>query len=257
MKSSMKGFLIPIFFLFIAGTLTFPITSNPQRSRDSIDYINLSISEDLIIDYFIESPVILGQDMLNIYVKNVSYTSPTGNIPSSEMEIYKYHIYSGDINNLAPIREGNLEWYNQSGIIWRNVNINLAWTGQGKFFVTVEFKTYAMTKSYETTAQDNILYSYERYSTLEIIIIALIIIGAIIGVVILFIVIRMKKQELSMKRTSKVSKKEIKVSQISKDELKKSKKKAEKKEHKEKGKTEVKEDLIFSVPKWEIDEDGE
>jgi hypothetical protein len=248
-KFSKKHFLL---FLFMGCSVVFfSIALDVSASENAI---TPSVSDTLTVDFHIKGPDLLKADLLSIYVDLVNYSGGAA-IPNTDMTLAKYHIYTGAIGSPLHVADGVLIW-DIDNLIWKKENINLAWTGQGKFFVSLEFKTEAMAQSYETDLKDQQYESsYERYNTIEVIIIAGAIIGAIIGAVIIIFVIRSKKQGVSIERKSKAPKRDIKITQISKDELKKGVKGKELKDRKEKGKTEIKEDLIFSVPQWEVDED--
>ncbi|MFO8019276.1 MAG: hypothetical protein R6U96_11615 [Promethearchaeia archaeon] len=206
-------------------------------------------TEELDIDFYVVGPSELERDQVNIEDVEV-YRNKT-RVTDNEMKVAKFHIYrnmEGD-----KILSGDLEWDGDKQV-WKKEGIDPAWTGNGKFHVTVEFQTEDMQESIETAISDEPRETYERENILEIIIQASIIIGIILLVGALIIGFYLKKQNTSLKRKSKKSEKPVKIKKINKKKIKDVKKTKEKKE-KEKGKTEETEDLIFSVPKWEDEEE--
>jgi len=244
-----KNKRILIFFLLLNITFFLKILNT--------NAINIELQReygDLNIEYVVAGPNSHNKDVLNIEaeVKNIN----TGNIIKEEdMKVHKYHVYS-DKEGKTEILSGDLK-FNDKKNDWEAENINLFWTGNGKFYVTVEFQTVNMSKSVETNISDDDKYTYIRASIWEYVIIAAIAVGVIIIVVLIIIGIRVKRRGVSIERKVKESKKELKIKTLTEEDLKKAKKKEKKKEvkKKEKGKTEISEDLIFSVPKWEVDDE--
>ena len=122
--------IILIFFLICScistmGLLTLMDSNLPK------DEINISSSDELIVHF----DIIVLEDKLNIYVRVVNYSNPVQAIPYSDLNIHKFHIYTGDKSNPAHVLEGNLDPYNQGNIVWIKRDISLAWTGQGKFYI--------------------------------------------------------------------------------------------------------------------------
>lgn len=207
--------------------------------------------DGLDIIYYVEGPNTLDQEILNIYVEVKS--ADTGEtIEISEIEVKKYHVYKDQAGN-EELMSGNLE-FSETNNQWEARNINLLWTGDGTFYVTIEFKTTDMAESIETEISTETAHQYSRTIIMETMIISSIIIVIIVIAALVFVVKRMKEKGTAISGKTKTDKSEIKIKQISKEELKK--KKTEKKKPK-KGKTEVKEDLIFEVPQWEVDDSDE
>ncbi len=121
-----------------------------------------------------------------------------------------------------------------------------------KYYVSLKFET-EQGEANETTIVDNLRSTFEisRESILPTII-AVICLTA--GVIAIIIVVGIKKSKKVDTKKPKEPKKDIKIKAISKDELKKAKK-VEKPKKQEKGKTEESEDLIFSVPQWEVEDE--
>ncbi len=209
--------------------------------------------EGLDISYIVAGPNSNNKDVLDI-VAEVRDNDSKSLISEDDMEVNKYHVYRDEKGD-EEVLSGNLK-YDSDNKEWSVKGINLFWKGNGKFYVTVEFQTKDMDESVETDTSDDSKYMYTRANVLEPILEVVIVIGTIIGVVVLIIFIRAKRQGISVERKVKESKEEVKIQEISKDDLKVAKKKEKKKEE-TKGKTEAKEDLIFSVPKWESDDDKE
>ena len=216
--------------------------------------INLEATDPTLkIEFVIESPSVTLDETINVLQVVVNYTTTNDTVPYADLNVHKFNIYN-DVAGTQKVLSGDLEWSTARGV-WEKRGIGLLWTWGGKFYVTVEFKTASMSSSEETSIIDDSYHSYERSGMIEIIITAIIIVCGIIGVAILIVVLKLKKQDKSLERkTTDLSKEDIKISVIKKDELVKPKKE-QKKEKKEKGKTEVKEDLIFSVPQWEVDDE--
>ncbi|MHA1294553.1 MAG: hypothetical protein ACTSQJ_18080 [Promethearchaeota archaeon] len=247
-KASLKKKSIKIvFFLFIFHQLIFLTIFRGLGSNNTVYIV---ANDELKIDFFIEGPAELEEDKLNIIEVEVKYNGTI--VPEDEMEIHKYHVYK-DLEGNNRVFSGDLKW-NEDDEVWEKKGINLAGTGIGKFYVTVEFQTEDMKKSIETEISEDPKYSYSRVNLIEVLIQISWILGLIFGVAFTIIVLYIKKSKGSIERKVKEPKGDIKVKELTKEELKKAKKE-KKKEQKEKGKTQVGEDLIFSVPKWETDED--
>jgi len=248
-----KSSIFPIFLLLINICFTLEMVKSVPIDSG----LHPTASDEFYIEFYCSGPAIHGEDKLNIYIKQINYTYSNLAVPKGDLVVHKYHVYNSKTKD-QKVLTGDLV-YNEATGKWEKLNIVLFWSGVGevKFYVTVEFKNTTMQSSYETDIIDDDLHSYVRTGIIEILIITAAVIGVIVGSMVLILVIRMKKQSQSMKRKIKEKKGDIKITQISKDELKKATKKAEKKENKEKGKTEVQEDLIFSVPKWELDEEND
>ncbi len=224
--------------------------------RDNKIKIN-SDEKRLDIEFEIEGPNVLNKDILNIINIVVNDTETNHTVSEKDTEKSIYHVYQ-DKEGEKEVLKGNLEW-NEEHDEWEKLNINLAWSGYGKFYVTLEFQTEDMKESIETDIEDDEWHSYGRSNLLEIFLQVMLFVGIGIGIVVAFLLIRAKRQGVSVERKVKEPKEQVKIKEISEDELKSAKKKEKKgkQEEKAKGKTEVKEDLIFSVPKWESDEDKE
>ncbi|MHA1150297.1 MAG: hypothetical protein ACTSR8_18880 [Promethearchaeota archaeon] len=210
--------------------------------------------DGLDIDYVCAGPNSKEKDRLDIEA-DVKDADTGELIEENDMKVHKYHVYK-DKYGKEEILDGNLE-YDKDDKEWKVLNIDLFWTGNGEFFITVEFQTKDMNKPVETDIDDSEKHKYTRASIWEIVIVASTILGIVFGVVILIVGMRMKRQGVSVERKVKEpKKKEVKFKTLSEAEIKQAKKE-KKKEKKEKGKTEVSEDLIFSVPQWEVDDDDE
>jgi len=230
--------------------LVIPCLSIPLLAKSELNLNPQVVVNNVDIEFIIAGPNAHGEDYLTIQVSKVENNDTKAAITSADAVLSKYHIYS-DIAGTILVKSGDLSYTNNK---WVSGEIALAWTGSGTFYVTVEFKTAAMTNSAETPISESGLHIYQRANIMEPIMIAIIIVGSILGTVIIIIAIRIKKAGVSVERKKKEPKGLIKTREISKDELKKAKKEKKKKE---KGKTEVKEDLIFSVPQWEVDDDDD
>lgn len=250
-----------LFEIFIVTTLIW-ISLNTcsilcvNNEKGSKNQVNLTADEDrLDISFEVEGPNVLKKDVLNIINVEVEDTETNATVGEDDVKVHEYHVYK-DKKGEEEVLSGDLEW-NADSEVWEKKNIKLSWTGNGYFYVTVEFQTKDMDESQETRIKDDFAHKYNRQNLLEIFLIVLLFVGIGIGVLIIFLVVHWKKQGLSVERKVKEPKEGIKIKEISKGELKKpsKKEKSEKTEKKEKGKTEVKEDLIFSVPKWEEDDE--
>lgn len=191
--------------------------------------------EGLDIEFEVEGPNVLKKDYLNII--NVEVIDEKNNtVREDDAEVHKYHVYR-DKKGEEEVLSGNLDW-NADEKAWEKTKISLMWTGNGDFYVTVEFQTKNMDDSEETKIHDDFIHKYNRQNLLEIFLIALIFIGIGIGVAIIFLIIHMKKQGVSVERKVKEPKEGVKIKEISKEDLKKAskKEKPEKLEKKEKGK---------------------
>ena len=167
------------------------------------------------------------------------------------MEIAKYHIYKNEEGD--EVLTGDLDW-NDDEQVWEKLGIKLGGTGNGKFFVTVEFKTESMDKGISTSIKDDEKYTYQRSNILEIIIQSSIIIGIVFGIAAIVVGIYLKRQKTSVTRKTKKSEKHVKIKKIDRKKVKESKK-PKTRQKKKKGKTEESEDLIFSVPKWDNEDE--
>lgn len=215
----------------------------------SDDELHLQAEYDgLDIIYYVEGPNTLDQEILNIYAE-IKSADDGERIAKDQIDIKKYHVYK-DETGTEELMSGNLE-YSEINNQWEARNLNLLWTGDGTFYVTVEFKTKDMTSGIETDISTDSAHTYSRTIIMETLIIASVLIGIIVVAALLFVVKRLRERGTAVKGKTKTDKSEIKIKQISKEELKK--KKTEKTKPK-KGKTEVKEDLIFEVPQWEVDD---
>ena len=231
-----------LFSTFIVNSVYASTTISPQKEYGDLD-----------IEYLCAGPNSHEQDILNIEAKVKD--ADTGDlIDEKDMKVHKYYVYR-DEDGAELAFSGELE-YDKDDEEWQALEIDLFWTGNGKFYVTVEFQSDDMKKAEETDISDNEKYTYERASIWEIVIIVTIALVVIFGIVILIVRIRLKREGVSVERKTKDTKKEVKFKTLSEDEIKKAKQE-KKKEKKEKGKTEVSEDLIFSVPKWEVEDDDE
>ena len=248
--------------LFLTGMMLFSVFIMPIYLSERIfvsqntagEIVIQKVYGDLDIDYSILGPNAHGNDYLNIYAK-VKDEDTDQDISEDDMKTHRFHIYR-DKEGKNLVDSGDLE-FDDEDEEWFLTKFDLAWSGSGTFYVTVEFKTKEMSNSVETDISDKDEHVYSRLNIMEPLLLILLIGGPILAVVIVIIFIRVKKQGVSVERKVKESKGEIKIKEISKEEIKAAKKK-KKVEPKEKGKTEVKEDLIFSVPKWEVpDEDEE
>ena len=238
-------FLIFFFQIFLSNA---PAIDSNRRGIDLE-----ATSPTLKMEFLIESPSITADGSLNVIQVVVNYTATNTTVPYDDLTVHKFNIYN-DVAGTQKVLSGDLVW-NTAKSVWESMGITLLWTWGGKFYVTVECKTAAITASEETSIIDDSFHSYERSGIEEIIITAIILVCGIVGIAILIVVLKLKKADKSLERKTKdLSKEDIKISVIKKDELLKSKKEKVK-EKKEKGKTEVKEDLIFSVPQWEVDDE--
>lgn len=175
-------------------------------------------------------------------------------IDEMEFEVSKFHIYSDmEGNNL--VKSGDLK-YDDEEEKWQVENFDLAWTGSGKFYVTVEFKTEDMDESVETDISDKETYTYTRVNIIEPLILLFSIVGVVVGIIAIVMITRSRRHGMALEGKKKEKKEKVTIKEISKTDLKKKGKKENTKK-KEKGKTEAKEDLIFSVPQWDIEEDEE
>jgi len=247
--------------LFLTGMMLFSVFIMPilyERifvSQNTASEIMIQkVYGDLDIDYSILGPNSHGKDYLSIIAK-VKDKDTDQVILEDDMETHQFHIYR-DKEGKNLLDSGELE-FDDEDEEWFITEFDLAWSGSGTFYVTVEFETDDMSKSVETDVSVKDQHVYYRLNIIEPLLLILFIGGPIIAIVIVIIFIRVKRQGVSVERKVKESKGEIKIKEISKEEIKAAKKQ-KKIEPKEKGKTEVKEDLIFSVPKWEVpDEDEE
>jgi len=237
-------FLVPIF-------LSNAPTIDSHRKSINLEATNPALK----MDFVIESPKVTLDGTLNVIQVVVNYTATNDTAPYADLVVHKFNIYN-DAAGTQKVLSGDLVWSTERNV-WEKRGIGLLWTWGGKFYVTVEFKNAAMSTSEETSIVDDSFHSYERSGIEEIIITSIVIVCGIIGVAVLIVVMKLKKQDKSLERKTKdLSKEGIKISVIKKGELETSKGE-KKKEKKEKGKTEVKEDLIFSVPQWEVDDEDD
>lgn len=248
-KEQLKKLIIILYILLISIL----ITNSKYNYSENLDNkcIFPTADDKLNIEFLIEGPSELKKDELNI----VDVVVKQGNITlnKSDIELHEYHVYS-DKDGKNEVLSGELEWNTQEKV-WEKKGIKLAWTGFGTFYVTVEFKTKDMKESYETEISDDPKYSYQRMNVVELVI-YLIIVG-VIGIVIVGIILMIhhKKSKGLFERETKQKKKSIKIKNIKKEKEKPTKK--EKEEKKEKGKTEITSELIFSVPKWEEEDEND
>ena len=234
---------------FLILILIFAEVSGNSENISNSSLKNISTQEvykDLDIEFIVAGPNSHGKDVLDIQAE-VKNNDTDEIIDEKDMDEHKYHVYSDEEGN-NEILTGDLE-YDSKGQEWIVEDLDLFWSGNGKFYVTVEFQTSNMSKAVETDIDDSTDHTYSRASIWETVIIVAAVIGIGIGVVIVIIVLRIKREGVSIERKTKEKKKEVKIKDLSKEEPKK------KKEKKEKGKTEASEELIFSVPKWESDDE--
>jgi len=243
-----------IFFLCLSFLLLILIFAEVRGNSENISNSSLKnistqeVYDDLKIEYVVAGPNSHGKDVLDIQA-TVKYNDTGEVIGKEDMDVHKFHIYSDEEGN-TEVLEGDLE-FDSDREEWVIEDHSLFWTPNGKLYVTVEFKTEDMSKSLETDIDDSADHTYSRASIWELIIIIAIIIGIAVAVVILIIAMRIKKEGVSIERKTKEKKGEVKIKDISKEDMKREKKK----QKKEKGKTEASEELIFSVPKWESDDE--
>lgn len=252
MKYKKSGFVF--LGLILLSFLSIPLSFSSQNTNSEAIDQGIIPQEDvkgLTITFLLEGPSITQLDVLNVRAK-VNITAGGGEIAAAAMTVHKFNIYS-DFQGTTLVASGDLT--HASGNEWNAIAFNLAWTGSGTFYVSVVFKNSSMTEEAATALVDDGLHSYGRTNLIEPILITIIIVGSILGVTILIILIRVKKQGVSVERKKKEPKGVIKTKAISKEELKSAKKAKKEAEKKETGKTEIKGDLIFSVPQWEVDDD--
>ena len=250
-----KIIILFLLFLIILSPLVLSIIkSNVYISAHKIQIDVQKTYDDLDIEYVCAGPNTHNLDVLNIDA--TVKVNDTGNIvEEDDMKVHKYHVYS-DEDGTTEILTGDLE-FNDKDDEWQIKELDLFWSGNGKFYITVEFQSDNMSKSVETDIDDSDKHTYSRASIWEIIIVLGVGLGIAFGVIITLIVLKTKRQGISIERKTKdPTKKEVKFKTLSEAEIKKAKKE-KKNEKKEKGKTEVSEDLIFSVPKWEVEDDDD
>ncbi|GAB4310642.1 MAG: hypothetical protein Kow0069_10930 [Promethearchaeota archaeon] len=175
----------------------------------------------------------------------------------AHLEWAKYSITNrwGDV-----VRQGDLLWDTTLDTpAYILPGVDLSWGGQGTMNLTVSFKFVGDPQTYSLST------TFERAQSTELIIMVVGILGGILVVVLLSVAVWVKRKGHGLDRyeadkKKKKKEKEIKILEISPADIKKAKrgklpaKKKEEKKEREKGKTQESEDLIFSVPQWEVDE---
>ncbi|MHA1732162.1 MAG: CHY zinc finger protein [Promethearchaeota archaeon] len=246
-------------------SLNVEVSNVSETNADDITTKNFTIKHEYYFSDNLTASYIAKDDsvtLLNSFIPIATTYTGSDNasyIGNASATVHKYSV----INKWGKTtREGNLTWDGKTSLWLFPSEVPLAWSGQGNQTLKVEFQFKGYDSPY--TLQT----SYERGNSRELIILILGIAGVLTGVIVTVAVVYIKKKGHGLDRYEVDKKKkkesEIKVIEISTSDIKKARKGKlpaakkgkvkEEKPKKEKGKTQESEDLIFSVPQWEVDE---
>lgn len=223
------------------------------NSTTSLDLFNVShvyYFEEEIFAYYDDSSDTVQVAEIKIAT---SYTGPGYNEKLANATTAQYCLLDagGDLK-----ATGDLIWIQDSST-WATPGIEMAWQGQGNFTLEV---TFQFPGSAQVHMESD---TFQRFNQSETIIVGIIITIIVLVAVVVTVVVIMKRRGTGLEKYEKSVKKkkrDIKVLEISSSDIKKAKrgklpdKKKAKEQEKTKGRTKESNDLIFSVPQWEVDE---
>jgi len=180
------------------------------------------------------------------YINIQVYFTPQGSTPDINASSLDYAKWFVEKDNRV-IRQGDLKFVSDNH--FESGQISLKWLGSGTYYAWIEVSYKGNVTSTESE-KDDTSHKVLRSAPLEDFLhIATIIIAIVIAVIIIAIIISRRglRQEQKRLKASMIEK-PIEIIDINKSNIKKIEKKQQKKQ---KGRTQISQDLIFSVPQWE------